>query len=183
MFGPSGVFHRADAPIVRVMHVAHLKAGAVAAETAGTEGGEAALMGQFRQWIGLIHELRELRAAEELAHGSDDRANVNQRVRRCSFRVLQRHTLFDHPLHAQETDAELLLDQFADGSHTAVAEVINIIGAQTGGVIVQLNDPLDNLENVVGPQHAHFQIRRLTAHFGSGILLPQVLVQFVAPNP
>ena len=118
---------RADAAVVAVVHVAHVEAGAVARETAGTEGGELALVRQLRQRVRLVHELRELRAAEELLHRGDDRADVDQRARRRLVRVGDRHALADDALHAQEADAELVLDQLADGTHAAVAEVVDVV--------------------------------------------------------
>ena len=52
---------RADAAVVRRMHVAHLEAGALARQTAGAERREAALVRDLGQRVGLVHELRELR--------------------------------------------------------------------------------------------------------------------------
>ena len=52
---------RADAPIVRMMHVAHIETGALAAQTARAQGRQRALVTQLGQWIRLIHELRQLR--------------------------------------------------------------------------------------------------------------------------
>jgi hypothetical protein len=62
-----GRLDRADAPVVRGMDVADLEPGAVAREASRPEGGEAALVGQLRERIGLVHELRELGPAEEIA--------------------------------------------------------------------------------------------------------------------
>ena len=52
---------RADPAVVGRMHVAHFEAGAIPRETAWPKGGETALVGQFGERIGLIHELGELR--------------------------------------------------------------------------------------------------------------------------
>ena len=38
-----------------------------------------------------------------------------------------RHALLDHPLHAQQADAELVLDQLADRAHAAVAQVVDVV--------------------------------------------------------
>ena len=69
---------RTDAAVMRRMHVAHLEAGALAREPAGPERGKTPLVGDLRQRIGLIHELRELRGAEELAHRRRRRLGVDQ---------------------------------------------------------------------------------------------------------
>ena len=118
---------RADAAVVAVVHVAHVEAGAVAGQTARAERREAALVRQLGQRVGLVHELRELRAAEELAHRRDDRPDVDQRAGRRLVRVRDRHALPDHALHAQQADAELVLDQLADGAHAAVAQVVDVV--------------------------------------------------------
>ena len=52
------------------MHVADFEAGAIAARAARPKGRKTALVGQLRQRIDLIHELRELAAAEEIADDS-----------------------------------------------------------------------------------------------------------------
>ncbi len=83
-----GRLNRADAAIVAVVYVAHIEARAVAAETAGAERTEAALVGQFGQRVLLVHELRQLAAAEELAHRGHHRADVDQGVGRNRLRIL-----------------------------------------------------------------------------------------------
>ena len=51
-------FDRADTAIMGRMHVAHFEAGALAGQTARPQGRETPLVGDFRQRVGLIHELR-----------------------------------------------------------------------------------------------------------------------------
>ncbi len=53
-------FHRTNAAVVRRMHVTDFEARAIARETARPERRQAAFVGQFRERIDLIHELREL---------------------------------------------------------------------------------------------------------------------------
>ena len=86
-------------------------------------------MVQLGQRVGLVHELRKLRAAEELAHGRHHRADVDQRAGRRALRVLDGHALLDHALHAQQAHAELRLDQLAHRAHAAVAQVVDVVGA------------------------------------------------------
>src|SRR5947209_15216388 len=66
-----------DAPVMRMMNVAHVEAGALAGETAGSKRAQSPLVCEFCKRIGLIHELRKLAAAEELLHRSNDRTNVD----------------------------------------------------------------------------------------------------------
>ena len=79
------------------------------------------------QRVRLIHELRELRGAEELLQRRDHRADVDDRLRRDRVHVLGRHPLADDALHAVEADPERLLDQLADGAQPAVAEVLVLV--------------------------------------------------------
>ena len=119
---------RAHPPVVGRVDVAHLEPGPLAAEAAGAEGVEAAAVGQAGQRVGLVHELAQLAGPEELLDGGGDGADVDQALRRDRIRVLGRHPLLDHPLQAAETDADLVLDQLADGADPAVAEVIDVVG-------------------------------------------------------
>ena len=73
---------RAHAAVVRVVHVAHLEAGALARQPARSERRQAALVRELRQRIGLVHELRELARSEEALDHRGDRARVDQVVRR-----------------------------------------------------------------------------------------------------
>src|SRR5947207_6854241 len=51
----------ADAAVVRRVNVADFESGALARQSAWPQRGKTALVGDLRQRIGLIHELRELR--------------------------------------------------------------------------------------------------------------------------
>ena len=52
--------NRAHAAVVRCVNVSHLNAGALTGQTARAQRGQAALVGQARQGVVLVHELREL---------------------------------------------------------------------------------------------------------------------------
>ncbi len=73
--------NRADASVVGMMHIADVKAGALAPQTAGTQSGECALVPQLRQRIGLVHELTQLAGPKELPQRGYDRPDVHQRHR------------------------------------------------------------------------------------------------------
>ena len=79
-------FHRANAAVVGRMHVADFEAGAIAGETAWPEGRETALVRQFGQRIDLVHELRELAAAEEIADDGRERLRIDELLRRHALR-------------------------------------------------------------------------------------------------
>ena len=120
-------FDRADAAVVRRMHVAHFEARALARQAARPKRREAALVRDFRERVRLVHELRELRGAEELAHRGRRRLRVDQIVRHDGVDLDRRHALLDRALHAQEADAVLVLHQLADRAHAAVGEVVDVV--------------------------------------------------------
>ena len=104
---------RAHPPVVRVVHVADLEAGAVAGEAAGSEGGEPPLVGQLGQRVRLVHELGELAGPEEALDHRRDGAGVDEVVDRDRLRLLQRHPLPDDPRHARQAGVELVGQKLA----------------------------------------------------------------------
>ena len=73
---------RAHAPVMGGVRREDLDRGALARQPAGAERREAAAVGQAGQRVGLVHELRQLRGAEELLQRRHDRADVDDRLRR-----------------------------------------------------------------------------------------------------
>src|SRR5215218_5800855 len=104
-------------------------ASALAREAARAERAQAAAVGQARQRVRLVHELRELRGTEELLERRDDRPDVDDRLRGDRVGVLGREALAHHALHAVEADAEGLLDQLSDRAQASVAEVLVLVEA------------------------------------------------------
>ena len=124
--------------------------------------------------VRLVHELRELRGAEELLQRRDDRPDVDDRLRRDRVDVLRRHPLADDALHAVEADPERLLDQLARRAEPTVAEVLVLVelGAdrlarktrRLGGVVLrvlrhlelgrQVDEAPDEGDDVLGREDA-----------------------------
>src|SRR5215207_6995409 len=140
---------RAHPAVVARVHVADLHAGALTRQTTRAQGRQAALVGQARERVGLVHELRQLAGAEELLDGGDDRPDVDQGLRRDRLDVLGGHPLADHALHAGEADPDLVLDQLADGAQATVAEVVDVVDAVVGLAGVETHDVLDGGDDVV----------------------------------
>ena len=143
---------RADAAVVRRMHVAHLEARALAREAARPKRREAALVGDLGERVGLVHELRELRGAEELAHRRGRRLGVDQVLRHDRVDLDRGHALLDRALHAQQADAILVLHQFADRAHAAVAEMVDVV--DLAAAVAQVDQRLDDREDVLLAQRA-----------------------------
>ena len=135
------------------MHVAHFEAGALTRKTARAKCRQAALVGDLRQRVGLIHELRQLRGSEELAHGRRRRLGVDQVLRHDRVDIDRGHALLDGALHAEQADAILVLHQLADRAHAPVAEMIDVVDLALA--VAQVDQRLDDREDVLAAQHAH----------------------------
>ena len=120
---------RAHAAVVGEVDVADLEAGPLTGQATRAERREATAVGEARQRVHLVHELRELAGAEELLDGGDHRPDVDERLGRDGLDVLGGHALADDPLHAGQADADLVLDQLADRADAAVGEVVLVVEA------------------------------------------------------
>jgi hypothetical protein len=119
---------RAHAPVVRIVHVAHLEAGAVAMQTARPERRQAALVRQLAERVRLVHELAELAAAEERLDDRRHGAGVHQ-VRRAERLLLvgQVHALLDDARHAAEAHRELVGQQLTHRADATIAEMVDVV--------------------------------------------------------
>ena len=135
------------------VHVAHLEAGALAGEAARAERREAALVRDLGERVRLVHELRELRGAEELAHRRRRRLRVDQVLRHDRVDVDRGHALLDRALHAQEAEAVLVLHEFADRADAAVAEMVDVVDLALA--VAQVDERLDDRDHVLAAQRAH----------------------------
>ena len=125
--GPFGRLDRADAAVVRDVDVADLEAGALAVEPAGAQGAEPPLVGELRQRVGLVDDLRELAAAEEVLDRRADALGVDQRARGHVLGVLEAHPLLDGAAELEEALAQLVGGQLVDGAQPAVAQVVDVV--------------------------------------------------------
>ena len=64
----------------------------------------------------------------------------------------ERHALLDRALHAQQADAILVLHQFADRAHAAVAEMVDVV--DLAAAVAQVDERLDDGEDVLLAQRA-----------------------------
>ncbi len=134
------------------MHVAHLEAGALAGQTARSKGRHTALVGQFRQRVLLVHELAELRRAEELAHRGRHGLGVDQVVRHDRVDIDGGHALLDRALHAQQTNAELVFHELADRTHAAIAEIVDVV--DFAAAVTQFGEGFEDRQDVFLAQRA-----------------------------
>ena len=118
---------RAHAAVVGRVHVAHLEAGALAGQAAGSQCRHAALVGDLGERVVLVHELRELRGAEELLDRGRHRLGVDQFLGHQALGLGQRQALLHGALDAHQADAEHVLRHLTHGTHAAVAEVVDVV--------------------------------------------------------
>ncbi len=134
------------------MDVAHLEAGALAGETAGAKRRQTALVGDLGERVRLVHELRQLRGAEELAHRRGCRLRVDQVLRHDRVDLDRAHALLDRSLHAQQANAVLVFHQFADRADATIAQVIDVV--HLAAAIAQIHQRLHHRQDVVLAQCA-----------------------------
>ncbi len=145
-------FDRADAAVVGRVNVADFEARALARQTARAKRRKATLVGDFRQRVRLVHELRQLRRTEELANRSGGRLGVDQVVRHDRVDIDRGHALLDGALHPQQADAVLVFQQFADRTDPAVAQVVDVV--DLAAAVLQADQDLQHLQHVVLAQDA-----------------------------
>ena len=144
---------RAHPAVVAEVDVADFEAGALTGQTAGPERRQAAAVGEARQRVHLVHELRQLRGAEELLDRGDDGADVDQRLRRDRLDVLGRHPLAHDALHAAEADAHLVLDQLADAADAAVGEVVLVVEAVARLLLDEVQHVAERRQHLAPAEH------------------------------
>ena len=84
-------------------------------------------MSQLCQRVVLVHKLRKLAAAEEFFNSSNNRTDINKRLRRDNIDILNGHTFFYNTFHTCKADTELVLQKFTDTAYTAVAQMVDIV--------------------------------------------------------
>ena len=130
------------------MYVTNFEACTVSAQAAWPESRKTPLVRQFRQRIGLIHELAQLRTTEEIANDCRKRLGVDELLRRHPFdvHVEQRHTLLHESLGAGKSHAALVRKQFAYGTNTTGAQMIDVV--QTARTGAQLDEILHRADEI-----------------------------------
>ncbi len=114
------------------MHVANLESGPLAVQAARSQGRKPPLVGELRQGVGLIDDLRELAAAEEILDRRADALGVDQRPGRHIVGFLQAHPLLDSAAELEESLAELVGGQLVDGPQPPVSQVVDVVDVNLG---------------------------------------------------
>ena len=138
---------RAHAAVVGRVHVAHFEAGALARQAARSQRRDAPLVRDLRQRVGLVHELRQLRRAEEFLDRRRDRLGVDQVVRHQVLALGLAEALLHRALDPHQAGAELVLRQFAHRAHAPVAQVVDVV--DLAAAVAQLDQDADHRDDVV----------------------------------
>ena len=120
-------FYRAHAAVVRVMYVSNFEPCTFTGQTARSQCRQTTLVCQFCQRIGLVHKLGQLGGTEEFLDSCHYRTDVYQCLRCHLVLILCRHTFTDYTFNTGQTDAELILQQFANSTNAAVSQMVDII--------------------------------------------------------
>ena len=112
---------------MRDVHVADLEAGPLAVQAARPEGREPPLVRELRQRVGLVDDLRQLAAAEEVLDRRRDALGVDERPRRHVLLVREAHALLHGAAELEEALAQLVGGQLVDGAQPAIAQVVDVV--------------------------------------------------------
>ena len=128
------------------MHVADFESGALAGQAARAQCRDATLVRDLGQRVVLVHELRELRGAEEFLHGRRDGLRVDHFLRHQRLGLRDRQALLHGALDTHEADAEGVLRHLADATDAAVAEVIDVVHLAVA--VADVDEHLQHIEDV-----------------------------------
>ncbi len=151
-------FDRADAAVVRNVHVAHFEAGPLAVQTAGPKRRQSPLVREHRKRVRLVDHLRQLAAAEEVFDRRRNALGIDQAARRHVFDVLQAHPLLHRAAELEKALAQFVGRQLVDRPQPAIAQVVDVVDLDPRFAAGQLQHIADGRDQVLGPQ----------GHFGLG---------------
>src|SRR5713101_3956019 len=163
---------RTNAAVMRWMNVAHFEPSAFTTKTSRAESRQATFVRQLRERIGLIHELRKLRPAKEIADNCAERLRINQLLRRhpVHIDVEQRHALFDQTFGPSKPNTALIRQQFANRAHPTTAQVVDVVECALASA--QIDQILDRRDEIFVGQNPL-----------SGIDVdPEFLIDFIAAD-
>src|SRR3546814_3780577 len=124
------------------------------------QGGNATLVRDFRQRVCLVHELRQLAGTEELFDGSRNRLGVDQIVRHEVFGLGLAQTFFDRTLDTHQACTELVLGQFADATHAAITQVIDVVDLTATVTQLRSEEHTSELQSLMRISYAVFCLKK-----------------------
>ena len=149
-------FDRTHTTIVRVVYVANFIASAFTAQTTRAQCGQTTFVGQFCQRVVLVHELGQLAAAKEFFNSSNNRTNVDESLRSDNLSILNGHTFLNYSFHTSKTNAELVLEQFANATNTTVTQMVDVVASTM--TVHQVQQVIEGSQHVFNSNSADFFI-------------------------
>ncbi len=144
---------------MRNVNVTDFEAGSLPVEAARAERRQPAFVGQHRERIGLVNNLREFASAEEVLNRCRDTLWIDQRAGSHLGDILEAHPLLDGPAEFQEALPQFVAGQFINGSQSPVAEVINVIDLDRFAVAVHQFEQVANCSDQILSTQRHFGFR------------------------
>ena len=95
-------------------------------------------MREHRQRVGLVDDLRQLAAAEEVLDRRRDALGIDQAAGRHVLDVLQAHPLLHGAAQLQEALAQLVAGQLVDRPQAAIAQVVDVVDFDVRIAVAQL---------------------------------------------
>jgi hypothetical protein len=110
-------------------------------------------VGELAERVGLVHKLRELAGAKELADGGHHGTDVDEIDRSDVFGLADAHALTDDAFHATEADTQFLLDELTHGLDATVAQVVDVVRILQA--VVEADEVIDQGDEVSLGDDAH----------------------------
>ena len=152
---------RADPSVVRDVDVADLEAGSLAVQAARPQGRESPLVRELGQGIGLVHDLRQFAAAEEVLDRRADALGVDQRPGRHVVCFLQAHPLLHGAAELEKPLAQLVGRQLVDGPQPPVPQVVDVVDVDPGVIAAaQPQNVPDGVDVILGIER-HLVVRHI----------------------
>ena len=163
----------ANPSVMGRMDIANGKSRPFPGQAPRTEGTDATFVGEFRQGIRLIHELAELAGAKELLNRRHQGFGIDQLSWSKRIGFAYSHALLDDPFEAIQANTNLVLKQFANGSHPTVTKMVNIIKGSSTNIELKIYQIIDGGEHILRREGTN----------GIGYCKTEFFINFVTPNP
>ena len=111
-------------------------------------------MRQFCKRVNLVHELRQLRRAEEFFYLRHNRLNRNQVLRLHRLGLFKTHALFCDALHAGERLLQVVRQKLAYRADAAVSQMVDVVQRLVADV--DFNQILHRADDVILRQRQVF---------------------------
>ena len=128
------------------VYVTYLKASTLTGQTTWAQCGNTTLVSDFRERVVLIHKLGQLAGTEELFDRSSHWLGIDQILRHQAFGFCHGETFLNGPLNTHQTNTELVLSHFTDGTDTTVTQMVDVVTYALA--VTDINQRAHNIDDV-----------------------------------